>query len=283
MINEKTIFVEKLSQFIEWTSNLKESEGTPSFPVYKIFFRGHAFEGWKLQAGLFREENANVNEHECFRTANNRCWTEVSSFSNLEKFIYFQHFGLITRLLDITSNPLVALFFACQEYEINGDYKDGQVRYGYCDRDGFKTVNIIADIVANYDLSQIYPNEKWIQNLADSYNLKSAKILGELLSTPHYIDPPYNSTRIVAQRGALIMSPLLMKNFDEYIYVREYDFDNIPKENSLFGRRNVVIRHKYKKQILKELRNFGIDEYSIFPDTSHMMSAINREMNLAYE
>ena len=123
MINNNTEYIENLSQFIEWIMNLKESEGTPSFPLHNVFYRGHASENWRLQAGLFRKENKNVNEHECFRIASNKCWSETSSFSNIEKLIYFQHFGLLTRLLDVTYNPLVALFFACHEFEEKGEYK----------------------------------------------------------------------------------------------------------------------------------------------------------------
>ena len=60
--------------------------------------------------------------------------------------------------------------------------------------------------------------------------------------------------------------------------LKEYDFDNVNINNFLFGKRSVIIKHEYKKQILNELTRVGIDEYSIFPDASHLMSAINKEM-----
>lgn len=276
MTNNCVEYIEKLSQFIEWTMSLKESESFPSFSLHNIFFRGHASKEWHLQAGIFR--NKNINEHDCFKAASNRCWTEVSSFTNLEKLIYFQHFGLLTRLLDVTSNPLIALYFACQEYTKNGEYKDGQVRYGSCERFDIKMVNIIADIVANYDLEKIYPSENWLQRLAEFYKLKKGDVLGEMLSVPYYIEAPYNSSRITAQRGNLLMTPLIKKISSDYILVKEYDFDNANVNNSMFGEKNVVIKHENKKNILDELRKVGIDEYSIFPDTSHLMSAINKEM-----
>ena len=184
----------------------------------------------------------------------------------------------------MTSNPLVALYFACQA----ADGKDGQVRYGYCDRYDIKSVKIIVDVVANEDRSTVCPTDEWLQNLAESYKIKKWENLAKNLSIPHYVNAPFNSPRIIAQQGAFLIAPLLVREKDKinrgkFIHrflesEDNYDFDQVEKENIMFGKRKINIRHPDKQPILNELRKIGIDESSLFPDTSHIMSNINKMM-----
>lgn len=95
-----------------------------------IFFRGHRSKSWKSIPGIGRDKTPGLleNEHLIFRDFLARYDDEFqtcrSTFDILTKM---QHYELPTRLLDVTTNALVALYFAClKEPEGKGD-KDGEV------------------------------------------------------------------------------------------------------------------------------------------------------------
>ena len=89
----------------------------------KIYYRGQSNEEWEIRCSLFRE-NLLLNEEKLNNEILNRKPNDFLNCNNsLEKLILMQHYGIPTRLIDVTTNPLVALYFACQG---NPD-KDGVV------------------------------------------------------------------------------------------------------------------------------------------------------------
>ena len=84
----------------------------------EIFYRGHADESWKLKPFIFRKPNGVDIEHQLFRDMVAHTPQSFSGCkSALDYLVQMQHYELPTRLLDVTMNPLVALFFACAEVD----------------------------------------------------------------------------------------------------------------------------------------------------------------------
>lgn len=89
-----------------------------------IFFRGQGMNYDHIIPGIYREMNWYINEKELQKRTEMMAPDALAkAHNNFERLALMQHYGLRTRILDITTNALVALYFAVTD---NKD-KDGIV------------------------------------------------------------------------------------------------------------------------------------------------------------
>ena len=134
--------ITSVADFIAKIVQIKDEKGV------ETFYRGHASSKWELLPSIFRMPNGIEKEHLLFR---DMVAHEPQNFleckSALDYLVQMQHYGLPTRLLDMTLNPLVALYFACEK-EVN---KDGLVYHFAIPENKVKhydsdTVSVLANL-----------------------------------------------------------------------------------------------------------------------------------------
>lgn len=169
----------------------------------------------------------------------------------LEKAIDAQHGGFPSRLLDVTYNCLVALYFAVTPfYTKEEDSEDGPGNDGmvyifpmekmYCPA-GNNIVNAYDAIVER--------KEKWISD--ERIFGKNHKLIDHIKLNP----------RIMAQQGAF-----LLFQGDEGEPVPEYMY------------RKIRISGEYKKKLREELRRLhGIHTGSVYPENFNLVDEIYRK------
>lgn len=161
----KTVQIKSFKHYLEYTESLESLGNTI------LLFRGQTTDKPLLPSVVRANPNFNTIEVETkmlneFRRRSYLLLNKQID-SDWDLMVYAQHFGLKTRLLDWSSNPLVALWFACEN-----EYMFNATSYVY---------------ILEGDESLLVSND-----LKETpFNIKRTKILRPVL----------NSDRILAQSG----------------------------------------------------------------------------------
>lgn len=271
MMGYKDTYIENVSDYLIWVKTTNNTdvigdEGIPfSFENGYGYYRGQSCVCWELKPSVLRVEPY-LNEHSLLNKANLRLSNEISSLKTpLEKMIFFQHYGLCTRLLDVTFNPLVALFMACCEEDKQSC--DGVV---YCGHNTESQNTNIAELTAKY----VFEHE--VQRMIVGFQKFAIKEKVDIncFVQPTFILPPINNPRIEAQNGAFIMAPLISEVIDDNSALQ---YRKNLGDSDFFDARRAVIKGCKKENILHELSVLGIDSGTIYKGIEGKLKAILTE------
>jgi hypothetical protein len=250
----------------------------------RVLFRGHADSSWRMCPGLFRQKpDISQFEHEMVREL-------ISAFpahftddlSMFDKLVRMQHFGLPTRLLDVTKNPLVALYFACDpEYE---DTLDGSLVFfiGARDRHKFFDSDVVSCManLANLKLEE----KKSIEDtpLTTVNELRTLNAVDRLAQFIR-VEKPYFKDRIKkldlfrpVSVTPKMSNPRLNAQFGEFV-LYGLDAEKGPSFPRSSGASKYDIASSSKPKIRKKLENLGITGAFLFPEIDKAAKQIRRK------
>jgi hypothetical protein len=278
------------------TDFIKAFERYSSGSDYLKCFRGQRNSSWLDVAGIFRPDLEDLlrNEKRAVRELISVHPHEFASDETMfDKLVRMQHFGLPTRLLDVSLNALVALYFATDPGPDGGKSSDGMVtafaippkREKYFDSDSVSCLANLANMTSEEkteinrlrrDLkgdissaSNIKKFNKYDVILRLHQFIRSEKsyfqpIIDPIdLFKPYYVQPKMSNRRILAQSGAFILYGI---NPPKKMYFPD------PIDETPF-----IVPHSEKSRIRQALENLGINESTLFPEIDKAAARIKNK------
>lgn len=282
--------------FLKLVHDFKENRNHPSEIE---FYRGHADKNWRLLPSVYRQSMLSFEEtliNEFLRRRPDE-FSEKDAFSMLAKM---QHYGLHTRLLDVTENPAVALYFACCEK----DDRDGEVFLFQCTLDETPNqivLNIITEFYVNHrDEFGNYNVEAYYEKIARCHKEKDVAMAFYFITNGYecFARPKVISERILRQSGSFMLfadevcpkencknercmhrnterckKDSVPKKYSDRVRSLSIkhtlrDWTDLHTKHEQRGRRYIV-KAEAKKKLLYELQTIGISKAFLFPELSN--------------
>ncbi len=272
---------EAIDVFLENTKKIPEDKVKSS-----LMYRGHSSASdYLLQPSVFRN-NMLKYEAQMIREIKRLSPSDFpSSNLDIENLIKMQHYGLPTRLLDFSLNPLIALYFACSEEKyIN---KDGEIIVF------FENLELIDSTqVKRYARLSSYEG-KTAKSFQDKMNIKKSFVIDSGNENENIIDYKlmkdyfpkscffipaiHNNERVSRQNGVFMLFGIDI-NTENPFEKRPFVFDKNNNKSKKIGiNTRIKVPAEAKKEILLDLDAIGINHAFLFPELEHQASYIKQK------
>jgi hypothetical protein len=271
--------IRSVSDFVEFVLHWNRDGQRP------VAFRGEKFNGWRTLPKVFRPD-VGIYEHEK-KAVRDLISIHPQEFQHdetmFDRLVRMQHYELPTRLLDVTSNPLVALYFASDEYSVDDEPRDGKIqalflpeeRQRYFDSDRVSCMANLANLTGKEkrELNTAFklPEDEFngsdiVKRLLSFVRIEKPHfepiINPQHLRLPVFVRPKMSNRRIIAQSGAFII-------YGSYrTSSKEVDTD--------LRLLRAIVPAELKPEIRDQLERLGIHASSLFPEIDKAASFIVR-------
>ena len=288
-----TTRVETVEKMMEICRSLKLAHEDDPEHVH-FYYRGQS-KSWKLRPSVMRSVLRRA-EGRMLREAMTRRPGDFSEAATaMSQLVLAQHHGLKTRLLDITRNPLVGLYYSCQE-DSGSNFPDGVVHVFVVPTSLVKTFDSDAiSVVANFtklnaweqDLllgkRRLQLDEPMIRQInRGDYDRAMGRLLGLIrqekpsfeaavdpqdLFKVFVVEPQQSFERIRAQSGAFLVSAF-HERFERSWVLRWNKF--IPAYHHYI----LKVPTTAKRNILADLQLLGVTREAMCPSLDEVTRAI---------
>lgn len=260
---------------------------------YEIVFRGLTYDR-ELFPTVFRDLSGKMKDYNDLREYENELYSEYNRYS-IQYLPYYesladwlaiaQHFGLKTRLIDWTYNPLVALFFAVnnEETEVDSYILSAEKKYTINEFFYFSETTSQSDEFTNKRMWQIRKNLSWIDTHFEfpSYcnfpkNDEQSEVFYKNVRQKKeicFLETNNANPRIIAQEG--IFQLCRFSTSDTCSSTIEQIENNLIDEIRNNIHRIYVIPYSIKSHLRDLLNNLNINTPKLFPDLENICKFIN--------
>lgn len=283
MSNNTIRHISDFAKYIE-----KSTDGYRS--SLNLLFRGEGNKAYKLLPSLYREHNNGFfsyqkyleisTEQRIIQDFMTNAASYISTIQYEDKFSwveYAQHFGVPTRLMDWTANPLTALYFAC----LSSQDTDGRVYMlnasFYQQISNRNDINKMKGKSIKQEASKmIWNNQKtfpWPILFRPYYFDNRMRVQSSWFMVWGYYTIPLNEIVVKLEEAG---QGKLIRDIREKGFSGTVDWEGTALEQ-------VIIPKDCKKQLLHELDRFGVNNASLFPGLDGIGATVewkNNAMNV---